>query len=133
MSKFEKGTRVRFIVDLSTGDFSEHFPATGTEGTAGMSFCEYGDYHGVTVLFDDGRNIDVNEAYLEAVEDPYEYIVQTSRAGKDEFLSAYSWKSSLEEVEDDYKRIADAFVRLGYKHYTARIVKRRKAGPVEDV
>ena len=128
---------MRFIVDLSTGDFSEHFPATGTEGTAGMSFCEYGDYHGVTVLFDDGRNIDVNEAYLESVEDPYEYNVErTSLEHGTSYLQFDKWLDKEVAVDqfDGFVEAEDIHEEeSGFRYATYKMVKRRKAGPVEDV
>ena len=136
MSEFEKGTRVRFIEDLSMGDFSTYFPAKGTEGTAEDSFCEYGDYHGVTVLFDDGKHIDVAESYLEHVEDPYEYNVErTSLEHGSSYLQFDRWLDR-ETAADQYFGYCEAEdiheEEAGFRFATYKLVKRRKAGPVED-
>ena len=133
MSEFEKGTRVRFIEDLSMGDSRDYFPAKGTEGIAEGSFCEYGDYHGVTVLFDDGRHIDVKEDYLEHVEDPYEYAIQRSGDRGDTVgeISEYAW-SCRKTAENVLEATLHRWKIYGVDK-TAKMVKRRKAGRIEDV
>lgn len=118
---------------LSKGDRVVYVYEEGVYGTVVYPFCDYGE-HRVAVKWDDEEAMaeigyEMYETAVLLVEDPYEYGVQLSsshgpgRIRKDDWMVLEDAQNELEAFEGDD----------GHDLLTYKLVKRRKAGKVEDV
>lgn len=130
--KFREGDRVRLVTYDKTLSVYNDGLSVGDFGTVQGYVCEYGDHY-VGVKFDSRRNTsELHEDYLEAVEDPYEYGIQTILAdGTVLKVNEYDWHSQ-DMAEKVRESRLERWSWMGSKN-TAKLVKRRKAGQIEDV
>lgn len=126
-AEFEIGDRVELSDWL--------IEAVGTNlGTINCHFCEYGE-HMVGIDFDNGKYKELNESVVQKVlTDHYEYTV-TATIG-DHTYFWYAW-GTLSEAEDSFLHLMyleeqNSFIE-GRESATYKLVKRRKAGKVENV
>lgn len=129
MKDFLPGERV-----ICNADYSEHY---SKEGTLTQEWCEYGD-HVWGVNFDDGTYAEIGYDGLEYVEDPYEYNIEgtdlvtgKTKLWRETWEPKPDWLKSRVDPRNEYDdRLRNAG---GSPEYTRRLVKRRKAGRIEDV
>lgn len=74
-----------------------------------------------------------DEEDMELAEDPYEYAMQVTNFGEVQLIASYEW-TILDVAQERQKRYTEIWEHNGHaKNITAKVVKRRKAGKVEDV
>lgn len=125
MTKFKVGDEVRVTEGLLAGE-------------TGVIVCPFwqkaaSDYPEVIVEFGDGESSFVDIDYVELLEDPYEYQVETSRNGVPiTFYRLEDW-GTKEDAEALLKTFTDSWELHKVDYLTARLVRRRKAGRIEYV
>lgn len=128
---------------LEKGDRVEYVYEKGVHGTVDYTFCDYGE-HRVAVKWGDEEaraeiGYEIYESTVMLVEDPYEYNIETTDLITDHaHILRTLWEPNTEWLERKKKALDDNDRALlnaggGALEYTRRIVKRRKAGKVEDV
>ena len=91
------------------------------------------DWPCVEFLTDAGMYVYEDEDNMELAEDPYEYAMQVTSHGKVVPNYDREW-GTLEVAQERHERYTESWERLGRSSYlSAKVVKRRKAGKVEDV
>jgi len=132
MGKFNEGDKVRIL----KGSGSAHEGKVGTVADPHWQISQ-SDWPLVKIDVGDGKYAFPDEDYCELAEDPYEYNIEYTdeRTGKSH-LHRQTWEPDTEwlkrKVED-----AEAYDRKllnagGSLEYSRRLVKRRKAGEIED-
>ena len=128
MSKFKIGDEVRITEGLLAGE-------------TGIITCAFwqksaSDYPEIIVQFDNGESSFVDYDYVEPLEDPYEYAVQVYQDEFDRwvligYILAYGMEpywSTKEVVQTHLERQWELWPKRKF-----RMVKRRKAGRIENV
>lgn len=131
MSELEEGDKVKVL---------HAWKREGDEGVIEYTFCEYGD-HRVCVMFEDGDRLELDEGNVEYLgPDKYEYSVQfqcgDSAHGGWMSILDHDWmtKKSAEGWLSNYEAANKVMIRNSQQEFSAaRLVKRRKAGKVEQV
>jgi len=127
MSKFKVGQEVIFshgdLEDVKGVILNPHFQISQS------------DWPEVVVQYGDDRRFFVDIDKVRPAEDPYEYNIERTSGitGRTSMCFGMDgWDDDREAVEGDFKDYleGDGATMLGAKF---RMVKRRKAGPVEDV
>lgn len=129
MAKFSKGDKVRAFKGVH-------------EGLAGVVADPWwqisqSDWPLVKFLKEDGTYDFVDEDYMELAEDPYEYNIEGTdlitgkvHLWRELWEPNTDWlKRKLEERDDYDRKLLNAG---GTLEYSRRMVKRRKAGEIED-
>jgi hypothetical protein len=122
MAKFNKGDKIR----VTKGLF---------EGRAGIITDPWwqisqSDWPCVEFVEPDGMFVYADEDDMELTEDPYEYMVlRVYSAGGTQNKGSWSTKAEAEAV---FKALGLTGADPTWGKWRAKVVKRRKAGPVED-
>lgn len=122
MAKFNKGDKVRVFKGIHEG-------TTGVVADPWWQVSQ-SDWPRVEFTTGDGMYFYADEDEMELTEDPYEYNVEYT-----DLITGTVWLyRSLWEPNADWlkKKMAEAEANVHKLDYTSRLVKRRKAGPVED-
>ena len=124
MSKFKEGDKVRVVKGLHAG-------VTGVV-TEPSWVISQSDWPVVLFMDEEGFRFSAFEEDMELdagpVEDPYEYaMMQTRVHDNHDYTDRLVW-GTLKEAQDDVDLMRPG--NPGYFSY--RVVKRRKAGPIED-
>lgn len=125
MSKFNKGDKVRVVKGLGEGQ-----SGVVTDPCWQIS---QSDWPCVEFLKEDGTFSYADEDNMELTDDPYEYAMQLTFGDTPRRIENWTTKEIAEEKlkwhGDGSKSHADPV----WGPWTAKLVKRRKAGPIEDV
>jgi hypothetical protein len=122
VSEFKEGDKVRVVKGVQKGK----------SGVVTNPHWQISQSDWPLVLFtdEDGNHCSSDEDSLELAEDPYEYgVLQTRVSTGEDLVNRMVW-GTLEEAQDDFKLMNRPSV---VPVFTYRIVKRRKAGRIENV
>lgn len=125
MAKFSKDDKVRVVKGVNEG----------SEGVVTDPWWQISqsDWPCVEFLTAEGFYGYADEDDMELTEDPYEYASQATIHGEVQQVASYDW-ATLEVAQERVDRYTEVWSRNGHgKYITAKVVKRRKAGKVEDV
>jgi hypothetical protein len=121
VSKFNEGDKVRVVKGVHAG-----LSGVVTDPWWQLS---QSDWPCVEFLKDDGTYTYADEDDMELTEDPYEYAVMQTRVSNGEDLVKRLVWGTLKEAQDDFGLMNRP---SAVPVFTYRIVKRRKAGEIED-
>lgn len=132
-----------FEGEMFKGDRVEYVYEEGVFGTVVYTFCDYGE-HRVAVTWDDEEakaeiGYEMYESAVLLVEDPYEYNIEsTDLVTEKTHLYRGIWEPDTEWLQREldernaYDRKLLNIPGGGPLEYSRKLVKRRKAGEVED-
>jgi hypothetical protein len=125
MSKFNKGDTVRVVRGHNKGEM----------GIVTNPYWQIAANDWPFVLYDqeDGTRGSADESDMELIEDPtFEYAMQRTIQGRVQPIRSWTNREHAERKLDFHGTGRTAEEDPTYGPWTAKIVKRRKAGPVED-